>query len=178
MASNAKKKWKSWLNIIKKYGFRICFPISETIPLFLSSHKIHAMKYIQAHNLYSVSFSCYFHFLLFVSKSNEILSQKFSITYRFTLLLNTEWKICYLLMKFEIQGLGLPIEYCQFFFCIVPCLQHSRLSRQTDVFFIEPINVWSKNMSSFDYSASMLSLNVKHRFWKRCAKFFKCALTF
>ena len=78
MASNSKdkKKYKRWLNIIKKHlgkgKFLHCFPnsfpILENIVLFISSNKIHATKYKQAY-MYRVSFSCYFCFLLFVSKS-------------------------------------------------------------------------------------------------------------
>ena len=95
MVSNAKKKWKSWLNIIKNiweevilYCFQICFPVSENTPLFLSLNKIHVTKFMQAH----IYISC-FHFLVFVSK-REILSEKSSVTDRFPLSLNREPKKC------------------------------------------------------------------------------------
>ena len=67
MVSNAKRKWKSWLNIIKNiweevilYCFQICFPVSENTPLFLSLNKIHVTKFMQAHiYIYHVSIFLY-----------------------------------------------------------------------------------------------------------------------
>ena len=78
MASNAKRKHKSWLNIVKIkslgrgnfLSFSNLFPGFKEHPIvFLSLNKIHATKYMQAY-IQSVAFSYYFHFLLFVSQSN------------------------------------------------------------------------------------------------------------
>ena len=76
---NAKRKHKSWLDIVKKKKklgrgnfvlFLNLFPGFREHPIvFLSLNKIHATKCMQAY-IYSISFSYYFHFLLFVSQSN------------------------------------------------------------------------------------------------------------
>ena len=64
MASNVKKKYKTWLYIIKKHLGRGNFVLfSKLFPHFVvCKHKIHATKYMQAY-LCSVSLSYYLHLL-------------------------------------------------------------------------------------------------------------------
>ena len=72
MASNPKKKCKSWLNIVKNHLGRANFVLFSNLfhPVVSklkqdSCHKVHASLYI-----YTVSFSYFFHFLLFMSRLN------------------------------------------------------------------------------------------------------------
>ena len=103
MASNAKKKCKNWLHIIKKhlrrgnffYCFWICFTVSENIPLFLSLNRF--MLQSTCKLVYHIVFlSLFFPFsFICVQIEREILSQKFSVTDCFPLSLDTEPKKCY-----------------------------------------------------------------------------------
>ena len=80
MASNAKKKYKSCLNISKKHLGRGNFVLLVNLfPCFRDHHVVSKLKTRfmplstckLIHNFYiSVSFSYYFRFLLFESKSN------------------------------------------------------------------------------------------------------------
>ena len=96
MASNPKKKCKSWQNIVKNHLGRANFVLFSNLfhPVVSklkqdSCHKVHAI-YIYCFILIFFPFS-----FIYVQIECEILSQKFSITDRFPLSLDTEWKKCY-----------------------------------------------------------------------------------
>ena len=85
----------NWEEVVL-YCFLICFPVSENIPLFLSLNKIHAMKYMQGYNYIKCFSLTLFPFsFIWVQIEREILSQKFPITNRFPLSLDTEPGKCY-----------------------------------------------------------------------------------
>ena len=72
------------------YYFRICFTVSENIPLFVSLNKVHAKLCIKRFILTLFLFS-----FIWVQIEREILSQKSSVTDRFTISLDTEPIKCY-----------------------------------------------------------------------------------
>ena len=157
MTSNAKKKYKSWLCIIKKN-------IWENIVSFISLNNIPAPKLMQAYR-HSVSFSYFFHFLLIVSKPNvNFFHKHFPIRTVSQWHLIRNWKV--LLMKVEILGLETYDFHTELFVKIINIFVSFRYHGR----WIDSGNraltlaLWKKTPSTYTFSESWIVIEYNHMF--------------